>query len=67
MQTTRQQADNVAESVETLIHEDPTLGGTVIHSLVSRIESGYLMRRGSLFRASRLTVEATVQTQLPSL
>lgn len=67
MQSTRQQADHVAEQVEDLVHADPHLGDTVIHSLVTGVESGYLMRRGSLFRASRLTVEATVQTQLPPL
>lgn len=70
-ETIREQDDNLAEAVEALIHADPQFrdadgNAQVIDSLVSRIESGYQQKRGALYRASRLTVDARVQAQLPS-
>lgn len=59
-------ADRLSEQIETLIHANRTLDGRVIHSLVTAIEFGYLMRGNSLFRTSRLTVEGRQQVQLPS-
>jgi hypothetical protein len=66
LQQVREDADRLAETVETLIHSDSFMGDSVLDSLVIAVESGYLSRRNSLYRASRLTVEATVQAQLPS-
>jgi hypothetical protein len=66
LQDVREDAERLAEAVETLIHADPYMTDSVVHSLVTSVESGYLSRRNSLYRASRLTVEATVQAQLPS-
>jgi hypothetical protein len=66
MQDVRQSDDELAENLEALIHQDGQMGGLVISSLVSSIESGYLMRNKAMFRASRLTVDATQQEQLPS-
>jgi len=62
----REQDDQVAEAVEDLIHQDATMGGLVIDSLVSNIEYGYAVRSNSLFRTARLTVTARDQVQLPS-
>jgi hypothetical protein len=66
MQDVRQSDDELAENLETLIHQDAQMGGLVISSLVTSIESGYLMRNKAMFRASRITVDATSQEQLPS-
>ena len=62
----REQDDQIAEAVEDLIHQDATMGGLVIDSLVSGIEFGYALRNNSLFRTARLTVTARDQVQLPS-
>lgn len=61
----RLEDDQRAEAIEALIHTDSTMGGLVIDSMVTGIESGYLMRERTMFRASRLTVEARVQEMLP--
>jgi hypothetical protein len=66
MQTVRLEDDQLAEAIETLVHTDATMGGLVIDSLVASVESGYLQRARAMFRASRLTVSATVQEQLPT-
>jgi hypothetical protein len=58
-------ADNLAESIETLLHTDPTIGGLVINCLVIRIESGYATRSSTQYRAARLTVTAETRTNLP--
>jgi hypothetical protein len=60
------ECDILAEAVEALVHADPDLGDQVIHSLVTRVESGYATKADSIVRASRLTVVARVQEQLPS-
>lgn len=72
-ETTREQDDLIAEAIETLIHADNYFKDLtnmadpdqVIDSMVRRIESGYQMRANTMFRASRLTIEARVQEQLP--
>lgn len=66
MQDVREAADRVAEKIEDIIHEDAYMGNSVFDSMVTAVESGYLMRRNSLYRASRLTVEARAMKQLPS-
>lgn len=66
MQAVREEDDQLAEAIEAKIHEDPTFEGQVIDSLVTSIESGYQVKANSMFRASRLTIEARVQVQLPS-
>jgi len=58
--------DKLSEDIEELIHRSPTLDGLVIDSLVVSIESAYLARANSIYRASRLLVEARQQVQLPS-
>lgn len=61
----RREDDQRAEAIEKLIHQDSQMGGLVIDSMVTGIESGYLMRERTMFRASRLTIEAHVQEMLP--
>lgn len=64
-QTTRVETDKYSETVESFIHQNAQMGGLVIHSLVSRMESGYLTRSNVQYRTTRLTVDATSQIQLP--
>lgn len=66
VETLTKESDNISEAIENRIHLNPTLGGNVIHSLVTRIEYGYQTRGNTLYRVSRLTVEARSQEQLPS-
>lgn len=63
-----------AEQVEAVLHSDPqwrtnpadASTGLVIHSFVTANEPGYVRRNnGSLMSASRLTLTATSQVQLP--
>jgi hypothetical protein len=65
----RENNDELAEDIEDFLHLDAQfrVGGdmTVISSLVTAVESGYQQNRNSLFRASRLTLEADSQEQLP--
>lgn len=67
----REEDDQRAEAIERFIHADPyfadNLGADqVIDSLVTSIESGYQMKNNTLYRASRLTIEARQQEQLPT-
>jgi hypothetical protein len=57
--------DAMAEAIETLIHQDPYFDGLVIDSIVRTIESSYLSRANTIYRASRLVVEYRQQVQLP--
>jgi hypothetical protein len=65
VQEIREDNDLLAEAIETLVHSDCKLGGYVIDSMVTSVESGYQMKGNSLFRASRLTIEARSQVLLP--
>lgn len=63
--------DEMAESIETILHQDPQLVDSngdqqVIDSMVTSIESGYQQNGNSLFRAARLTFEAHSIVQLPT-
>jgi hypothetical protein len=66
LQDVREDADRLGETVEAIVHEDSFMGDSVLDSMVISVESGYLQRRNSMYRATRLTIEATAQTQLPS-
>jgi hypothetical protein len=69
IQKNSEEVDQLAEALETLIHADCTLGGLVIHSLVTAIDAGEITRlvntARTMFRASRLTVEGLSKTLLP--
>lgn len=58
-------AGQLAESIETVLHADPTLGGIVINALVARTEFGVATRSSTQYRAARLTVRAESRTLLP--
>lgn len=66
----REGTDTLGEDIETVLHADAQLRDgsqepTVIDSMVRSVESGYQMKRNSLFRATRLTFVARSQVQLP--
>ena len=58
-QFNRKESDTVAEALESEIHKDQYLGGLVIDSYVTSVESGYKIVDRSLARVTRLTVKAT--------
>jgi hypothetical protein len=64
-QTNRRDSDILAERVEALIHSKRSLDGLVIHGMITSLTSGYVVRDGSLLRASRLTYNAQSQELLP--
>lgn len=59
-----EEAETLAESIESLIHADATLGGLVIDIFVSQLTSGRAVRSGTPVRASRLTCTAKSKTAL---
>lgn len=65
-QENRKGADQLAEAIEDLIHQDATLGGLVIECHVSEVASGYATKGNSLVRANRITIEHVTQNRLPS-
>jgi hypothetical protein len=69
VQRNSEEVDQLAEALETKVHADPTMGGLVIHSLVTSIDAGEITRlvntTTTMFRASRLTVEGLSKTLLP--
>jgi hypothetical protein len=62
-------ADVLGESVELLLHEDPTLGKDpnqlAYHSLVTAVEPGLANKGGTLYRGTRLTFVVYTKTMLP--
>lgn len=66
LEEVREDNDELAELIETAVHVDAQLGGNVVDSMVTSIESGYQVKGKSLFRASRLTIEARSQALLPA-
>jgi hypothetical protein len=64
-QLNRQQTDQIAEAVETRLHQDSKCAGLVYESHVSRVTSGVANKGGSLMRATRLTFNARSRVQLP--
>jgi hypothetical protein len=68
----READDQLAETIEAFMHEaqnnqllDTNSEPTVIDSMVTNVESGWMPKGNSLFRASRLAFEARTQVQLP--
>jgi hypothetical protein len=64
VQATRKTTDQIAEAIEVHLHNDPTLGGLVIFSMVSSVESGYAIRGGTLMRSARMTWEGLSKTRI---
>jgi hypothetical protein len=65
VQQNQKEADQLAEELRLLLHEDPQLGGRVIHGFVQRLESGYARRENSLMSMHRLTWFARTRTVNP--
>lgn len=63
-QLTRKEAQQLSEQIETLLHQDPTLGGNVVHSFCSLNESGYVYRAATMYRTNRITFEPYSKTRL---
>lgn len=63
-QASRQEAQQISEAIETLLHSDPQLGGNVIHSFCSLNESGYIYRQNTMYRTNRITFEPYSKTRL---
>jgi hypothetical protein len=61
----REDDDQFAEQLEALIHQDSVFGGLCHFSLVRSVEFGYQIRNNTVYRASRLTVEAQWNEMLP--
>lgn len=62
VQVNRHDADALAEKVELILHEDVTIGGTVIHGFVTSIEPGFSTRSGELMRVARVTWTGLTKT-----
>ena len=65
VQANRKESDELIEDIQDLLHQDPTMGGKCIHSMVTRVESGYSTKDNAVLRAARLTFEITTQELLP--
>lgn len=55
---TKKETEELAEDVESLVMQDNTLNGLIIHGFVSRIQPGVSIKNEVMLRASRLTYEA---------
>lgn len=62
VQTTRKATDILSETIMDKLHEDITMGNTVIHGFVTAIEPGYATRGGTLMRTTRITWEGFTKT-----
>lgn len=63
-EVTKKETEELAEVIEALVMEDNTLGGTIVHGYVSRIEPGVAIKNEIMLRASRLTYEAESRKNL---
>jgi hypothetical protein len=61
----RRAADQLAESVGTVLNADAQCGGLVMHSMVEEIASGYAYKSGTIHRTSRILFTARSVTRLP--
>lgn len=65
--TERKNADDRATALETLIHQDTTVGGIIIHGFVNQVNRGETeFVNGGMFRSVRMTFVGTTRTNLPS-
>jgi hypothetical protein len=64
-QVNRRDADVLAKRITDVVHSHLNGQGRVIYCWVSNITSGFASKAGTLVRASRLTVSAYTQDQLP--
>lgn len=65
-QDNRRDADLLAEEIEDLLNNQNQMSGLVIHSYVSRVESGYATKNNTMMRSTRLTFTGLTKYQLSS-
>jgi hypothetical protein len=64
-QRNREDLDILADGIEEVIHKDPTMGGLVIHSMVSSMDPGYSAKGSVFYRAYKITVQCQIREMLP--
>lgn len=62
--TARLAVDQMAESVEALLHSDTTMGGIIIHGFVREWVPGVIYRETSMFRVVQLHFVGITKTNL---
>src|SRR5688500_13647134 len=63
--TSTRESLQIAELIESVLHQDATFDGLFIHSFVEANEPGYATRDNTKMRAARLTLNAVSQEMLP--
>jgi hypothetical protein len=53
--TQRLAVDQLAEAVETLLHQNTTMGGLIIHGFCETVDPGIKFNTGSMFRVTQIT------------
>lgn len=61
----REFCDRMAESLETILNQDPTMGQRLISGMVTEVASGAATKDGVTVRANRITYSGTTVDQLP--
>lgn len=64
VQANLKQAQELAESIMTVLHEDITLGGLVLHGFVTTIEPGFVRKGDALMKVQRLAWHGMNQTRV---
>lgn len=54
-QKTREECDQMAYDIRTLLHTDKQMGGLVIHGHVTNLDPGYATRSNKLLKMTRIT------------
>lgn len=65
VQKNQKEADVFAEDLIDFLHLDPQMGDNVVHAWVSKSESGFAIRSGTLQSMHRLTLSAKTRTVNP--
>jgi hypothetical protein len=60
-------ADKLAEAVETLLHQDTTVGGIIIHGWVNEWTPGVVFKENSMYRTVRLLYVGRSKTNITVL
>lgn len=63
-ETARLTVDQMAESVETLLHSDTSMGGLIIHGYVREWTPGIIYRETSMFRVVQLHFVGQTKTNV---
>lgn len=63
-EATQRDVELLAESIESLLHNDVTMGGNVIHGYVVQLEPGRAMRNRVLLRSARMVWQGQTLTRL---